>query len=285
MDGETLTGKFLIFLKTEKRYAATTLKDYKTCLNTLGERLCLKTYREFADAIVRLSNERKWTDRTRYKHLTSSSEYFAFCVREGYIKPEDNPLKNGHQFKKTVVHRIEFFDWNDPAFKKLFNNPHVTIRIKCLLHVLKSSGIRANELCHLKIKNVQGRWLEIENGKGGVSRTAPIDEETRYWLGHYMDCLKEHYSGEWLFPREDYSGPMTTSNLGKILKRMGEKIGMNIYPHKFRHSLAGHLINNGCDLAVAAQVLGHKDVRTTQIYTHFTKPQILTKYDDALKSL
>lgn len=275
--------RFLRFLENEKRLAPRTMKDYRIGLALLGNILDLRAYREIADAIIAMKEKRGWSDPTAYKLVIKASEFFAWACREGHIK--DNPFKNGHNFKKNTKHRIEFFDWNDPQFKKLFNNPHITIRVKCLLHVLKSSGIRANELCHLKTKNVQGRWLEIENGKGGVARTAPIDEETRYWLGYYMDCLKEHYSGEWLFPREDYSGPMTTSNLGKILKRMGEKIGMNIYPHKFRHSLAGHLINNGCDLAVAAQVLGHKDVRTTQIYTHFTKPQILTKYDDALKSL
>lgn len=276
---------FLRYCGKERNLAPRTIKDYQATFRKLGPIMKLKTYREFADAIVKLTEAKGWADPTRYKHLSNASEYFSFCVREGRMKLEDNPLQNGHDFPKNTKHRVEFFDWKDPAFKKLFNNPHITIRIKCLLHVLKSSGIRASELCSLKIKNVQGRWIEIENGKGGDPRTAPIDEETRYWLGHYIECLKANYDGEWLFPREDYSGPMTTSNLGKILTRMGKKAGLHIYPHKFRHSLAGELIDKGCDIAVAAAVLGHKDIRTTQIYTHFRKPQILQKYDDALKDL
>ena len=265
---------FLIHCEKELNLAPRTIKDYRATFRKLGPIIELKTYRAFADAVVALTEKRGWADPTRYKHISNASVYFSFCVREGSIKAEDNPLQNGHQFPKNTKHRTEFFDWDDPQFKKLFMNPHISIRIKCVLHVLKSSGIRSSELCHLKIKNVQGRWIEIESGKGGDPRTAPIDEETRYWLGHYIECLKAHYDGEWLFPREDYSGPMTESNLGKILTRMGKKAGIKIYPHKFRHSLAGHLIDKGCDISIAAAVLGHKDIRTTQIYTHVARERM-----------
>ena len=277
--------QFLDFLKNEKGLRDRSIKDYRLGLGIYGENNLLlhETYKEVAATIVSIKKARQWSDVTTYKLCTVLGEFWKWCCREGLMK--QSPFHNGHSFKKNTHHNIEYFDWDDPSFKKLFNNPNLTIRVKAVLHVLKSSGIRSSELCALKIADVQGRWLNIEEGKGGKKRVAPMDEECRYWLSHYIKCLKEHYQGEWLFPREDFSGPIQSDSLWKMLSRMGKKTGMHIYPHKFRHSLAGELISKGCDLAVCADVLGHKSLATTKIYTHLKKETILTKYDEALKHL
>lgn len=277
--------RFLDYLEQERGLRERSLKDYRLNLVIFMRYASVLplTYKDVATIIVKIKIERGWGDRTTYKLVVELSEYYKFLCREGIVK--ENPFKDGHQFKKMERHNIEYFDWDDPAFKKLFNNPHITIRLKTILHVLKSSGIRSSELCNLKSADVQGRWLNILEGKGGQRRAAPIDEETRMWLGIYMTGLREHYSGEWLFPREDFNGPIKSGSLWKMLSRLGKKTGMHLYPHKFRHSLAGHLISHGADLAVCAEVLGHKNIATTKIYTHFPRKTILEKYDDALKSM
>lgn len=275
--------RFLRFQAFELHRKPLTIKDFRVNLEGIRSVLSLKTNREVTDALVAMQAERGWSDPTTYKRFSQASAYFKFCKREGLI--QENPLADGFHFKKNASNRIEYFDWNDPAFKKLFLNPHASRRDKCIMLVLKSSGIRVSELCNLKIENVQGRWLEILRGKGGKNRMAPIDEETRCALGKYIAGLREYYSGEWLFPRFDFTGPIKSGTVQKMFFRLSKKMGVHIFAHKFRHSIARTLIMNGADLSVAKEVLGHSDIKTTARYTHFSKQDVLLKYDDALKAL
>ena len=273
-------------MKHEKGLCERSIRDYRLALEICrryADPFKWRSYKEAAAVVVRIRKDRSWSDRTTYKMVTMLSVFTSWATREG-LMPAD-PFLNGHSFKKVEHHNIEYFDWDDPQFKKLFTSVHSSLRDRAIMFVLKSSGIRASELCNLKIENVKGRWLEIENGKGGRARSAPIDEETRYWLGIYIQGLKDHYTGPWLFPREDFKGPIKSGTLQKMFARLSKKLGFRIFAHKFRHSLAGHLIKRGADLAVAAEVLGHKSISTTKIYTHLKRDDILLKYDDALKSL
>ena len=278
--------KFFEFLRQEKGISEKSLRDYRLALSTYSkyaDPLASTRYRDVAEVIVKIKQARTWSERTTYKLVAIMSVFTSWAAREGLLA--EDPFRNGHSFKKCERHNIEYFDWDDPGFKKLFNHPNLTIRMKCILHVLKSSGVRASELCNLRVADVQGRWLEIKNGKGGRDRSAPIDEETRFWLAVYIKGLRDHYQGEWLFPREDFKGPIKPGSLQKMFARLSHKLGFRIFAHKFRHSLAGHLIKRGADLAVAAQVLGHKSVSTTMIYTHLKRDDVLLKYDEALKVL
>lgn len=278
-----IKSDFLKFLLHEKglqeKSAIAYLKHVDYLYRESGkEILDLKGYRDIANIIVQLKTNRGWSDRMTYKTASMTSVFFNWAAREGLIK--ESPMRLGHGFKKNCEGKIpEFFDWESRDMQKILNNPNNSVRMTTILQVLKSSGIRASELCNLKIADVQDRWLLIRDGKGGRTRYAPIDEECRRWLDIYIPWRKLHYSGEWLFPKEDFSGPINAHGLWKMLYNMGRKMGIRIYPHKFRHSLAGALISNGADVTIAAAILGHKTLSSTRIYAHFKKDQVLQAYD------
>lgn len=220
--------------------------------------------------------KKRWGPRTIYKTASELVVFFEWAHKFGFTKRR--PLKDGHVFDKSPGKQPEFFDWDDEDFKKILCDPNNTLRMTAILHVLRSSGIRASECCNLKISDAEDHCLKIRQGKGGEPRYAPVDEECAKWLGLYLGHLKVHYAGEWLFPKEDFSGPINAHGLWKMLYLKGRKIGVRLYPHKLRHSLGGALAERGVDALTISEVLGHKDISTSRGYFHLKKQKVIQAY-------
>lgn len=279
--------RFETFLIHEKGLSDASIKAYLSHIRYLyretEDPLKLTAYREVAHLIIELKKKRNWSDRMTYKMASMTCVFFNWAAREGLI-PE-SPMRLGHQFKKVESKQVEFFDWDSGEFKKLMNHPGLSVRTRTILHVLRSSGIRNSELCSLKKSDVQDRWLRIREGKGGRERFAPVDQECRRWLDLYMNDLESYgMRGNQLFYTEDMKREIRPHILWKQLSNIGRRIGLKVYPHKFRHSLAGRLIEKGADITIAAEVLGHKSLSTTKQYTHLRKEKTAAIYDSVLAS-
>ena len=248
-----------------------------------GELLDLKTYPQIASLIRSIRAKRDWGSSMTKNTADIASVFFNWACREGII--EDSPFRLGHEFKNNDPRQKDFFDWDSADFKKLVYDPNNSVRFNAILHTLRSSGVRASELCSLHLMDYQDRWLEIRNGKGGDSRFAPVDQEAIFWLDLYIPLRNQHYTGPELFLNENLK-PLNPHTLWKYIYNRGKKIGVRSYPHKFRKSLGGQLIKNGADLTVAQQVLGHKDISTTaNYYVGFKKKTLLDMYDKHLKPI
>ena len=112
-------------------------------------------------------------------------------------------------------------------------------------------------------------------GKGDKERLVPISEPARAAIRLYRELLDEHApaaaSGPWLFPADSESGHLTRQAFARELKTVAAAAGLagaRISPHVLRHAFASHLLQNGADLRVVQDLLGHADISTTQIYTH-----------------
>lgn len=283
------TADFQSFLLNEKGLKFNSVKAYLSHINYLyrehsGEILHLRAYKDVSALIVRLKLKRKWSDRMTYKMASMACVYFNWACRQGLI--EESPMRLGHEFKKVESKQVDFFDWDSDDFKKVMNNPTSSVRMRTILHILRSSGVRASELCNLRLNDIQERWLRIRQGKGDRERFAPIDQECRRWLDIYLSDV--HITSpmqEVLFMTEDGKRQMNPHGLWKALSQIGKRIGVKLYPHKMRHSLAGTLICRGADITLAAEVLGHKSLSTTKIYTHFSKSKTQKLYDQFIPSL
>ena len=149
-------------------------------------------------------------------------------------------------------------------------------RLACLIEVIYASGLRVSEVLSLpkSAARLKEPFLTIR-GKGGKERLAVLSNAARAVIAAYRALLSEAAPGAaaspWLFPALSASGHMTRQAFARDLKAIASAAGMSsarVSPHVLRHAFASHLLQNGADLRVVQDLLGHADISTTQIYTH-----------------
>lgn len=149
-------------------------------------------------------------------------------------------------------------------------------RLYALLETLYATGLRVSELVSLPKSAARARdpFVTIK-GKGGRERLAPLTERAKRALVDYRKLIEavspELAQGPFLFPADSDSGHLTRQAFARELKTLGVAAGLSaaqVHPHALRHAFASHLLQNGADLRVVQELLGHADIATTQIYTH-----------------
>jgi len=149
-------------------------------------------------------------------------------------------------------------------------------RLACVIEVIYASGLRVSEV--LSLPKSAARLKEpvlTVRGKGGKERLAVLSNPARVAMAAYRALLNEATPGAaaspWLFPADSASGHMTRQAFARDLKSAAVAAGIpaaRVSPHVLRHAFASHLLQNGADLRVVQDLLGHADISTTQIYTH-----------------
>ena len=160
------------------------------------------------------------------------------------------------------------------------------IRLFCMFSLLYSAGLRISELLDLKPHdiNVSRSLIRVRQGKGRKDRYTLLSKPLVRKLTEYTKLYKPQ---EWLFER--YKGePFTESIVSKKLKEAAKEAGITkrVYPHLLRHSFATHLIEQGTDLKIVKELLGHNQLKTTEMYVHIAdtfKSSIRTPLDDILE--
>ncbi|MGO9673740.1 MAG: site-specific tyrosine recombinase XerD [Methylocella sp.] len=150
------------------------------------------------------------------------------------------------------------------------------LRTAGLIELLYATGLRVSELVALPKGIARGSEPLIPiRGKGGRDRLAPISPAARAAIAAYRVELEKRQPGAaaspWLFPSDGDSGHLTRQAFARDLKTCAAAAGISsarISPHVLRHAFASHLLQNGADLRVVQELLGHADIATTQIYTH-----------------
>lgn len=162
--------------------------------------------------------------------------------------------------------------------EKLLGSIDLSVRLgrrdRAILELFYASGLRLSELCEARLENLdlEDGFIRVK-GKGGKTRIVPVGGMARLSLELYLreerpDLVKEKTSS-WVF-LSVRGGGLSAERVREIVKQRASKAGIeqNIYPHLLRHSFATHLLQNGADLRVIQDMLGHADISTTQIYTH-----------------
>jgi len=154
------------------------------------------------------------------------------------------------------------------------------LRLRALVELLYATGLRVSELVGLKASVVrsEARYFAIR-GKGGHERIVPLTDKARTATADYLTARKAAGAGDspWLFPAFSESGHLTRQAFARDLKGLAAAAGLpaaKVSPHVLRHAFASHLLQNGADLRVVQQLLGHADISTTQIYTHVLEERL-----------
>jgi integrase/recombinase XerD len=148
-------------------------------------------------------------------------------------------------------------------------------RMAALLELLYATGLRVSELVALPAQAIRPQTLMLSvKGKGGKERLVPLTEAAKTAVARWREMLKGIEGAKpspWLFPAEGASGHLSRQVFARDLKAVAARAGIGaerVSPHVLRHAFASHLLQNGADLRIVQQLLGHADVATTQIYTH-----------------
>lgn len=157
------------------------------------------------------------------------------------------------------------------------------LRDKAMLELMYSSGLRVSELVNLKKSeiNIPEKMLKIV-GKGKKERIIPIGDYAMEFVLKYINTngIKGFNSSKYLF-LNNRGQVISRQYFFKQIKKYAQKADINkdISPHTLRHSFATHLLENGADLRLVQDLLGHSNIETTQIYTHIGEERIISAYD------
>lgn len=157
---------------------------------------------------------------------------------------------------------------------------------KAIFELLYATGLRVSELVNLEIKNIDFKNNTVRTiGKGSKERIIPLGSKAKSALKNYLLSREEKikYVNPKNFKKDLvflnlHGGALSRQYVYNFIKEQGKLLNKNISPHTIRHSFATHLLENGADLRVVQELLGHSSVVTTQLYTHISKKRLKEVY-------
>lgn len=251
------------------------------------EELLLVTRKELLRYLSQLKAEGKSAS-TIARKLASIKAFYRFLTAERYIKHDPAEVleaaNKGLQLPKVL---------SLTEVESLLDEPNLGTlegyRDKTMLEVLYATGMRVSELISIPVGNVDLKMQYlIARGKGSKERIIPLGSIAVKYLTRYLevvrpqllkndtDEVKELFLSTW-------GRAMTRQRFFEIIEEYGKQAGITkkITPHMLRHSFATHMLNNGTDLRVVQELLGHADISTTQIYTHMDMKRLREVYSKA----
>jgi integrase/recombinase XerD len=286
-----LLSSFLDYLYLEKNLSSNTISAYRQDLLLFIDYVEAKRgknllHLERSDVIEYLAFCRKTglNHRTTSRYLSSIRAFYRFLVDEDETAADPTLYISS---PKSIVNPPEYLTLEE--IDRLFGMPDegsvLGYRDKTILEIMYSCGLRVSEITELLISNVRlDERLILVFGKGRKERIVPFGDRAYDLLSRYIEwsrpsLLKGRHSDALFL---NFRGePLGRKGLWKIIKgyALSSGISKNIKPHILRHSFATHLIQNGADLRIVQELLGHADISTTQIYTHLDRGTLIDMHN------
>ena len=283
---EKLIEKFINYLKNERNYSFNTVISYE---NDLKEFISLynvdiKTLQhKDINKYLKHLYDKKYNRNTISRKISAVKSFYNYLLKEGVLKL--SPVKNISYPKKALT-LPKFLQYSE--LETLFLTPDINTaygqRDRLILELLYATGVRVSELVNIKLEDIDLRKEEISViGKGSVERIVYFGEYAKDIMELYIrdgrEQLLKGKLSEFLFINNKF-GKLTDRGVRFILDKLLEKtsIKVKISPHSLRHTFATHLLNEGADLKVVQELLGHKNLSTTSIYTHVSNEKLRDVY-------
>ena len=288
------TEEFVSYLLYRRNYSPMTAKAYQRDIDEFFKFLFEEDadYVDVDTAIIRnfLTHELKRgvSKRSCKRKLSSLSHFYKFLHQKGYV--DDNPfiLVKSPKVPKTFPKTLYTDQIKEIATLNSKRTDELAIRDQAILSTLICTGIRASELVGLDVQSVSinERIIHVI-GKGNKERIVPITKECREDIRKYLKLLRPELlsrdkEGSKALFLNSKGQQLTVRGLEYILDEIEEKTGtfVGLHPHILRHSFASNLLENGADIRVIQELLGHESLNTTQIYTHVTEESMKEAYSN-----
>ncbi|GGK34693.1 site-specific tyrosine recombinase [Salinarimonas ramus] len=295
-----LVGLFLDMLAAERGAARNTLDAYSRDLDDYLDYLAqtgtaaiearAETIRGFLASIA----ERGLAASSSARRLSAVRQFHAFLLADGHAAHDPTAAVDGPKLARGLPKTLSIDEVDrllavaSEAAERADATPKERLRglrMRCLLEFLYATGLRVSELVALPRNAARARERAIVvRGKGNKERLVPVTEPARAAAQDYLAALEEAgAAGPWLFPADSESGHLTRQAFARDLKALAGAAGIParlVSPHVLRHAFASHLLQNGADLRVIQELLGHADIATTQIYTHVLDERVAAMVRD-----
>ncbi|WP_080146310.1 site-specific tyrosine recombinase XerD [Marinilactibacillus piezotolerans] len=291
--GRGALEEYLIFLKIERGLSKNSIESYQRDLMQylfyLKEQNITTWDQVDRYMILNFLEHQKnghKADNSLIRMISSLRRFHQFMKQEA-ISAEDPMLYIDTPKKAQTLPKVVSLKQIDVLLSIPDVSNKIGIRDRAILEVMYATGIRISELVNLKLDELHLSMNLIQTtGKGDKERILPIGEQGVKWLEYYLEYsrpkLEMHASQESAYVFLNLRGTqLSRQGVWKKIKKMVQQAGItqNVTPHTLRHSFATHLLENGADLRVVQELLGHSDISTTQIYTHITKHRLKEVYD------
>ena len=287
---------FLRYLQVERNASELTIKSYGEDLDALADYLEESFALEpTADEITTLDlrgyvsavSEAGYAGSTVARRLASMRSFFKFAQRQQLVeKNPTKPLRNPRKSQK-----LPHFLTTDEIGRLLNAPPRSTtagIRDRAMLETTYSAGLRVSELVGINENDLDLHdGLVRVRGKGRKERLAPLGSYAIDAISQWLDIRHLSPKSEKLPQRpvflNKFGNRITTRSVGRMLEKYLKETGLDLRtsPHTLRHSFATHLLDRGADIRSVQELLGHKRLVTTQIYTHLSTSTLRGVYEKA----
>ena len=230
---------------------------------------------------------------TQARVLSGVKSFFRYLLLEEVIKKDPTELLDAPKQKRALPHVLSLADIDKLLAAIDHSTPEGT-RNHAILETMYSCGLRVSEVISLRLTNL---YLDVGFvkviGKGNKERLVPIGDMAVKHIQLYREYIRNHMAvikkgSEDILFLNRRGGALSRVMVFMILKELAQKAGLkqSIHPHTLRHSFATHLVEGGADLRAVQEMMGHKSITTTEIYTHLDRGylrQTLEKYHPRFK--
>ncbi len=242
---------------------------------------------EHLQSLLAVINDLELSVATQARVLSGVKSFFRYLLLEEVIKRDPTELVDAPKQRRALPHVLSLAEI-DLLFAAIDHSKPEGVRNHAMLETMYSCGLRVSELISL---HISGLYLDVGFlkviGKGNKERLVPIGEEAAKHINLYRDNIRVHMDikkgHEDILFLNRRGAMLTRVMVFTILKTLALKIGLKqkVHPHTLRHSFATHLVEGGADLRAVQEMMGHKSITTTEIYTHLDRTylrQTLEKY-------
>lgn len=291
-----LLEQFRAYILVEKNFSQYTAKSYASDVmsfliwleETNVDSVDYNKIREY----LRFIHKYNYKKTTIARKISALRTFYKYLYRERVV--EVNPVSNISAPKKGKS-LPKFL--NKDEIEQILNNVNIEnpagFRNRAILELLWATGMRISELSGLNFGDLNLEHNEIKVfGKGSKERIVLISERAKSYIQRYIEHARRLVAKDFPPPPQDEDSPVFINNTGyrlnpktirNVINSIVDKISLpkKVTPHMFRHSFATYLIENGADLRVVQELLGHASISNTQIYTHISTKHLTDTYNKA----
>lgn len=277
-------SEFLSYLSVDLNYSDNTINSYNNNItkfnNYLNNKNILNVTSKDIEKYIKEISELAPT--TISNNISSLKSFYNYFVKIDKI--QTNPC-DAIKMPKLGTHLPTYLtlDEVDSLLDINIETPF-DARNKAILELMYGTGLRISEVISLEFKNIDYEECIVRvMGKGSKERIVPINDialsALKNYVVNYRPLLVKKTLNNFIF-LNNHGEPMTRQGVFKMIKSESFKKGIdkNISPHTLRHTFATHLLENGADLRIIQELLGHEDISTTQVYTHLTNETLHKDY-------